>query len=101
MPADGNHGSIGALTRLARELSAWRQRRARRRRTHWRSFMDLSDRTLADIGLHRADVHAAMVGAMPLRRRSTDHDQPLEAAICRLPKRPSLPVVSNDLGAAA
>jgi hypothetical protein len=42
--------------------------------------MALSDCALADIGLRRADVFAAMVGVIPLGRR--------KAAICRLPCRP-------------
>jgi uncharacterized protein YjiS (DUF1127 family) len=45
------------MRRLIRMLGAWR-----RRRSHLRHFMTLSDRTLADIGLRRADVHAAMMG---------------------------------------
>jgi uncharacterized protein YjiS (DUF1127 family) len=101
MPAD-NHdrGPIDALRRLALLLNAWRRRRARRR-ARLNSFMGLSDRALADIGVRRADVHGAMIGGMPLRRRPVDYVQFSDAAVCRLPERPRLAVVSNDLGAAA
>jgi uncharacterized protein YjiS (DUF1127 family) len=101
MPAD-NHdrGPIDALRRLALLLNLWGRRRARRR-ARLNSFMDLSDRALADIGVRRTDVQGAMIGAVPLRRRPIDYVQFSEAAVCRLPERPKLAVVSNDLGAAA
>jgi uncharacterized protein YjiS (DUF1127 family) len=63
MPADNGHcGRINAMERL---LSAWRQWRAARRRARLHEFVDMSDRMLADIGVRRADVHAAMSGLMP------------------------------------
>jgi uncharacterized protein YjiS (DUF1127 family) len=101
MPAD-NHdrGPIDALRRLALLLNAWRRRRARRR-ARLNSFMGLSDRALADIGVRRTDVQGAMIGVVPLQRRAAGHDEPCEAAICRLPRRPRLTVVTNDLGVAA
>jgi len=100
MPAD-NHdrGPIDALRRLALLLNAWRRHRARRR-ARLNSFMDLSDRALADIGVRRPDVVGAVVGAMPLDRHATTATSP-GAAICRLPRRPRLKVVANDHGAAA
>ena len=97
MPADTvNRGPMKAIKRL---LNAWRQRRAARRRTRSNSFMSLSDRALADIGVRRADVHGAMLGVAPLRQGALDHT--LEAAIHALPRRPRLKVVANDLDAAA
>jgi uncharacterized protein YjiS (DUF1127 family) len=101
MAADhGNHGATAALRRLVRALAAWRGRRTMRRRARRHDFMGLSDRTLADIGLHRADVQGALLGAMPLRRHAMAEEPPA-TAICRLPRRPRLTVVSNDLDAAA
>jgi uncharacterized protein YjiS (DUF1127 family) len=102
MPADNtNPGSKNAMMRLMRLLGAWRQRRAARRRGGVHSFMNLSDRALADIGLRRADVHGALVGVMPLRRSATAVEPPPDAAIRHLPRRPTLTVVVNDLSAAA
>ena len=100
MPADSdNRDRMSALRRLVQLFGAWRQHRAARR-NHWRSFTSLSDRTLADIGVRRADVHAAVVGAMSLGRHPPT-EVPPEATICRLPGRPRLRVVADDLGAAA
>jgi uncharacterized protein YjiS (DUF1127 family) len=101
MPAiNAVRGAIAPMARLARLLSAWRQRRARRLAS-LEGFIGLSDRVLADIGVRRADVHGAMIGGMQLRRSPIDHGQSSEAAVCRLPKRPRLKVVTNDLDAAA
>ena len=100
MPAD-NHGSMTAIMRLFGKLAAWRQRRAARR-THLHGFMAMSDRALADIGVRRADVHAAVVGAMPLGRQvATPEVSPPDATIHELPRRPVLTVITNDLDAAA
>ena len=102
MRGDGNHGSMRALRRLARALGAWRQDRSARRRAKLHSFMDLSDRVLADIGVRRPDVVGAAVGAMPLRRAAAGAAAaPRDAQICGLPRRPTLTVVANDLDAAA
>jgi uncharacterized protein YjiS (DUF1127 family) len=63
MPADDGHrGRINAIERL---LSAWRQWRAARRRARLHELVHMSDRMLADIGVRRADVHAAMSGLVP------------------------------------
>ena len=102
MAADhGNHGATAAVRRLVGALVAWRRRRAMRRRARLDGLMGLSDRALADIGLHRADVQGALLGARPLRRHATAEESPPAAAICRLPRRARLTVVSNDLDAAA
>ena len=101
MPANyGEYGSMTAMTWLLRLFSAWRQRRAARRRARLHSFMDVSDRVLADIGVRRADVYGAMIGVAPLRRAVAPEGSP-EAEIYELPRRPPLTVVANDLGAAA
>lgn len=102
MPAgDGDHGSMTAIKRLLRLLRAWMQRRARRR-AHLGSFMGVSDRVLADIGVRRIDVYGAMAGVVPLRRTAaTAEEAPPDAAVCELPPRPRLAVVANDLSAAA
>jgi uncharacterized protein YjiS (DUF1127 family) len=102
MRRDGDHGSMSVLRRLARALGAWRQDRAARRRAKAHSFMGLSDRALADIGVRRADVAGALVGALPLRRTAaTAVATPRHAQICELSRRRPLAVVANDLGAAA
>jgi uncharacterized protein YjiS (DUF1127 family) len=100
MPAENrNHGPINAMMRLVLLVRAWRQRRAARRRIRWCSFMSLSDRALADIGVRRADVRGAMVGVTPLRRSAIEHAP--EGTIRQLRPRPALTVVANDLSAAA
>jgi uncharacterized protein YjiS (DUF1127 family) len=102
MRGDGDHGSVSALRRLARALRAWRQDRPARRRAKAHGFMGLSDRALADIGVRRADVVGALVGAMPLRQSAAIAAQsPRDAELYELPRRPTLTVVTTDLGAAA
>ena len=84
MPAnDQRHDRMSAMMPLLRMLAAWRQRRATRRGVRLHGFTNMSDRMLADIGVRRADVHAAISGMMPVehlartqgarhgRRRST------------------------------
>ena len=103
MPADNrNHGAMSAPLRLLRLLNAWRQRRSERRRARMHSFMGMSDRALADIGVRRADVYGALIGAMPLTQAAATPDEsPSGATIRQLPRRPTLRVVPNDLSAAA
>ncbi|MGE7472606.1 DUF1127 domain-containing protein [Bosea sp. NPDC003192] len=59
-----------ALARLTNVLADWRERCARRRRIRRASFelARFDDRMLADIGLTRLDIEAA-VGGVPLRER--------------------------------
>jgi uncharacterized protein YjiS (DUF1127 family) len=102
MRGDGDRGLMSALRRLARALGAWRQDRAARRRAKAHGFMGLSDRALADIGVRRADVVGAAIGAMPLRQSAaTAAPSPRDAQLYEPPRRPTLTVVTNDLGAAA
>jgi uncharacterized protein YjiS (DUF1127 family) len=95
------------MRRLLRALKRWRQRRARRNGARLQDFMALSDRALADIGLRRADVYAALIGAIPLGRRATVGDDEgggnsrCAAAVCRMPCRPRLTIIANDLSDAA
>ncbi|MGH6947166.1 MAG: hypothetical protein ACREDZ_07535 [Kiloniellales bacterium] len=100
MPADNrDHGAMSMPLRL---LKAWRQRRSERRRTRMHSFMGMSDRALADIGVRRADVYGALIGAVPLAQAAVaPDDAPSGATIRRLPPRPTLTIVPNDLDAAA
>jgi uncharacterized protein YjiS (DUF1127 family) len=102
MPAD-NHGSMTAIMRLLGKFAAWRQRRAARR-AHLHGFMAMSDRALADIGVRRAHVYGALVGAMPLGRdAATPEVARPDAAIHEFhkrPRRPTLTVVANDRAAA-
>jgi uncharacterized protein YjiS (DUF1127 family) len=53
------------MSALVRLLGAGRLWRAPRCRAGLHHFMHMSDRMLADIGVRRADVHAAMSGLMP------------------------------------
>jgi uncharacterized protein YjiS (DUF1127 family) len=53
------------LSMITRLLGLRRPRRGPRRRAGLHDFMHMSDRMLADIGVRRADVHAAMTGLMP------------------------------------
>ena len=100
MPADHDrtHRPMSALARLVPTYRAWRQRRIARRH----SFMGLSNRMLADIGVRRADVYGAMVGAMPLVRSVArlEGAHP-DAAIYALPRPRAPKVAANDLSAAA
>lgn len=101
MPAHRS-GPIDGLRRL---LGAWRQRRAARRRAHLAEFVHLSDRMLADIGVRRADLHAAMSGLVPAAQIGRSRDaRPWTAEIHRL--RPTCgeaaeALPAKDLSAAA
>ena len=67
MPAyDHESGPMTAMARLLRMVTGWRRRRAAKRRAQLHGFMLMSDRMLADIGVRRADVHAAVSGLMPI-----------------------------------
>ena len=102
MPAESS-GPIHALKRL---IGAWRQRRAARRRTNLHDFIHMSDRMLADIGVRRADVHAAMSGLLPAPHIArTRGGRPWSAQVCRLQPRCREPseacATREDLSAAA
>ncbi len=74
MPANKQeHGSMSAMRRLLRMVSTWRARRAARRRAQLHGFVHMSDRMLADIGVRRADVHAAVSGFMPVEHIARTH----------------------------
>ena len=74
MPANKQeHGSMSAMGRLLRMVNAWRARRAARRRAQLHGFVHMSDRMLADIGVRRADVHAAISGMMPVEHIVRTH----------------------------
>ena len=95
---DGDDLSTSALTRLVASFRAWRRRRVAARY----SFMVLSDRMLADIGMHRADVFGAAVGAVPLARTAALLEgAPADAKVRQLPRRLALTVVPNELSVAA
>ena len=104
MPADSKRSDwMKALRRL---LSAGRHWRAPRRRAGLHDFMHMSDRMLADIGVRRADVHAAMSGLMPPQHIArTRGGAPWTAQIQRLRPRCHEPAEAcaahEDLGAAA
>jgi uncharacterized protein YjiS (DUF1127 family) len=67
MPAnDQKHGLLAAVTWLVRMVTGWRGRRTARRRAQLYGLMRMSDRLLADIGVRRADVQAAISGLMPV-----------------------------------
>jgi uncharacterized protein YjiS (DUF1127 family) len=106
MPANKQeHGSMTALGRLLRMLNAWRARRAARRRAQLHGFMHMSDRMLADIGVRRADVHAAMSGMMPVEHIVRTHGAaPWTAQVQALrpqARQQSEAYAANDLSAAA
>ena len=102
MPANGQrHGWMSAMIPLLRGVAKWRQRRAARCGARLHGFMHMSDRMLADIGVRRADVHAAMSGMMPVEHIArTQGGQPWTAEIYPLRRRPEV-VAANDLSAAA
>ena len=107
MPADNQrHGPIAALARLLGMVVSWRRRRAARRRAQLHGFMHMSDRMLADIGVRRADVHAAISGLVPVDHIARTHGgSPWTARIDAL--RPDVrqqtkaSAANHDLSAAA
>ncbi len=102
MRGDGSHGLLSTLERLARALRAGRQRRAGRRNARLHGFMVLSDRALADIGVCRADLHAAISGVIPIEHIARAHgDRRWTAPIQQLRHRPAEALAANDLTVAA
>jgi uncharacterized protein YjiS (DUF1127 family) len=92
---------MDAMAPLLRIIVQWRQRRAARRGARLHGFMHMSDRMLADIGVRRADVHAAMSGMMPVEHIArTQGGRPWTAEIHPL-RRPAEVIAANDLSAAA
>ena len=86
-------------------VASWRQRRAARRRAQLHTFMSLSDRMLADIGVRRADVHAALSGLVPAQHIArTQVGAPWTAPVhklCPQSRQPSEALAAPDLSAAA
>ena len=105
MPANEHtRGPMATLTRLLRTIASWRQRRAARRRVQIRGLMHMSDRTLADIGVRRADLNAALSGMVPVEQIArTRGSSPWTAQVHALPPRARRREASatGDLGAAA
>jgi hypothetical protein len=66
----------------------------RRRNAQLHGLMVLSDRALADIGVCRADVHAAMSGIVPIEQIDRTQIHPL-------PRAPSSGLTANDFTDAA
>jgi uncharacterized protein YjiS (DUF1127 family) len=96
---------MDAMAPLLRIIAQWRQRRAARRGARLHGFMHMSDRMLADIGVRRADVHAAMSGMMPVEHIvRTNGGVPWTAQVHALHPRhcpQSEWFAANDLSAAA
>jgi uncharacterized protein YjiS (DUF1127 family) len=103
MPAnEQRHGWKSALTAPFRLIAKWRQRRAARRGVRLHGFTHMSDRMLADIGVRRADVHAAMSGMMPVEHLArTRGGRPWTAEVHPLRRASSKAVAADDLSAAA
>ena len=103
MPAnDQRHGWMRALAPLLGIVAKWRQRGAARRGARLHGFMQMSDRMLADIGVRRADVHAAMSGMMPVEHMArTRGGRAWTAQVHPLRRAPSEALAANDLSAAA
>ena len=106
MPAnDQKHGLMSALTRVLRMVTGWRRRRAARRHAQLHGLIHMSDRMLADIGVRRADVHAAINGWMPVEHIArTSGGSPWTAQIHALrpqARERSEASAADDLGAAA
>ena len=90
------------MSALVRLLSAWRQWRTARRRARLHEFVHMSDRMLADIGVRRADVHAAMNGLMPPQHIArTRGGVPWTAQVHRLHPQRDRRTNAADLDAAA
>jgi uncharacterized protein YjiS (DUF1127 family) len=98
----GRHGLIGTLRRLVGALRAGHWRWAGQRNAQLHGFMALSDRTLADIGVCRADLHAAMSGVIRIEHIARAHgDRRWTAPIEELRQRPVEAPAANDLSVAA
>jgi uncharacterized protein YjiS (DUF1127 family) len=92
---------MDAMAPLLRIIAQWRRRRTARRGARLHGFIHMSDRMLADIGVRRADVHAAMSGMMPVEHIArTQGGRPWTAEIHPL-RRPAEVIAANDLSAAA
>jgi uncharacterized protein YjiS (DUF1127 family) len=88
----GSHGLLSTLRRLVSALRAGHQRWAGRR----------SDHALADIGVCRANLHAAMSGVIPIEHIArADGDRRWTAPIQQLRHRPAEALAANDLSIAA
>jgi uncharacterized protein YjiS (DUF1127 family) len=104
MPADSKRGNwMSAMVRLLGAVRLWR---TPRRRAGLHDLMHMSDRMLADIGVRRADVHAAMSGLMPAQNIArTRGGAPWTAQVHRLRPRCHEPseacAARKDLSAAA
>ena len=106
MPANHQRqGPMRAMMRLLRLLTSLRERYAARRRAQLHGFVHMSDRMLADIGVRRADVHAAISGMVPVEHIARTHGgAPWTAPVHALrpqARRRSQGFAANDLGAAA
>ena len=103
MPADSKNGAW--MSTLMRLLSAGRHWRAARRRAPMHEFMHMSDRMLADIGVRRADIHAALSGLVPAQHIArTSGGTPWTASVHTLRpqcREPSDAMCGRDLSAAA
>jgi uncharacterized protein YjiS (DUF1127 family) len=74
MPAnEQSRGLRAAVMRLLRTLTGWARRRGARSRAPLDGFMHMSDRMLADIGVRRADLHAAISGVVPMEHIARTH----------------------------
>jgi uncharacterized protein YjiS (DUF1127 family) len=93
------------MSTLMRLLSAGRHWRAARRRAPMHEFMHMSDRMLADIGVRRADIHAALSGLVPAQHIArTSGGTPWTASVHTLRpqcREPSDAMCGRDLSAAA
>jgi uncharacterized protein YjiS (DUF1127 family) len=93
---------MSALAAPFRLIAKWRQCRAARLDVRLHGFTHMSDRMLADIGVRRADVHAAMSGMMPVEHLArTRGGRPWTAEVHPLRRASSKAVAANDLSAAA
>lgn len=93
-----------AVKRLLETVASWRWRRAAKRRVQLHGLVHMSDRMLADIGVRRADLHAALSGMVPVEQIArTRGGSPWTAEIhaLRLNARRREASAADDLGAAA
>ena len=73
MPAREQSRGARAVMRLLRTFTSWRRRRTVRRRAQLHGLVHMSDRMLADIGVRRADLHAAISGLVPMEQIARIH----------------------------
>lgn len=97
-------GAAASLARLVRDHWIEPAKRARRRRADLKALLSLDERTLADIGLRRSDLHAASLGLVPfsqaIKQKTAVHAARV-GTVVQMPAKTSSANQDRSLDAAA